>query len=268
MNLINLNLTAAYLHCISALAIALIFYIRNKPFNMNTDLYRFKLTGLGGENDDEIELESEKKFTVSNHSIEIVLVLIFVITSLFHFFYFSDNFKNKTYLSEIEKGYNRFRWLEYGITATMMIFILNIISGVFDFDSVFLLCALTAFLMSMGYFLETSTKQETKYVALFLGFSVLLCIFGIIFENFFYRIDEAKKLGRDLPDWLYGVLLPMLFWYASFGVVAAVNVFNQKNAGYSYITYEKWYIYLSFLSKAFMGYYLAIALTREKSKEK
>jgi hypothetical protein len=47
-----------------------------------------------------------------------------------------------------------------------------------------------------------------------------------------------------------------------FGVVATLYVRNYGKPNFNFRTYERYYIILSYLSKAFMGYYLAFGLTR------
>ena len=59
----------------------------------------------------------------------------------------------------------------------------------------------------------------------------------------------------------------MFFWYASFGVVATLYVKNFDKPGFSFRTYERYYIILSYLSKAFMGYYLTFGLTRPPNED-
>ena len=59
----------------------------------------------------------------------------------------------------------------------MMIFVLSIISGIKDYDTVYELCVLNAVLMSLGYFLEQGVNKEVKIVALVIGFLIVVAIF-------------------------------------------------------------------------------------------
>ena len=250
----KLNYGAFGLHLASAIGLIVTFSIIVKKVSFDSNLWSYKITTISDDNRD-VGLEMYKYVDVDTIALETLLVLMFLITAFFHLFYAMS----KNYTKEIKKGYNRYRWVEYCITATIMIFILSIISGVKDFDTVLSLCALNAVLMSFGYFFEISTDNQAKYTALIVGFLILVFIWFIIFRNFAYRISEVNNNTQEkVPDWVYGVLIPMFFWWTSFGFVAIMNYYK----GGKFIKYETYYIILSYLSKAFMGYYLAYALLR------
>ena len=264
MQLTTLNGYASLLFSLSALGISTAFYLNDQEANFDTDLYSYKIVGLTPD-DRDVTLEYYKYATITTKDLEILINLIFLITSFFHLFYASDGFGTGIYLKEVKKGYNRFRWIEYAITSTLMIFVLAIISGIKDYDTVYELCILNFALMSLGYFLEQGVNKEVKIVALVLGFFLVIAIFTTLFRNFYERMDEVKDLGRKLPAWLDFVLFPMFFWWLSFGIVAAMNVAAQGKENYNFARYERFYIYLSFLSKANMGYYLTFGLTRDQT---
>ena len=251
----KLNYGAFGIHLASAIGLIITFSIIRKKVNFDSNLWSYKVVSMSDDNRD-VDLEAYTYLEVDTIALETILTLIFLITAGFHLYYATD----KNYVSEIKKGYNRYRWVEYSITSTLMIFILSIISGVKDFDAVLSLCALNATLMAFGYYYEISKENQAKYTALIIGFLMLIFIWYIIFRNFAYRVDEVNNNTQEtVPDWVYGVLIPMFFWWISFGVVAAMNYYK----GGKFIKYETYYIILSYLSKAFMGYYLAYAILRE-----
>jgi len=259
------NLYAFFLHFISGIVLAIIFFTIVGEINFNTDLFSYKITNIGAD-DRSIEFSfgepGDPKITIKDELLKVFIVLIFLITSFFHLFYY----RSEEYINEINKGYNRYRWLEYSITSTLMIFVLCIISSVKEYYAVFTICALNIVLMSMGFFLEQSDKRQVKIIALIVGFFALATIFSIIYASLIYNIQRAEDLGFDIPSWVKFVVFPMMLWWVSFGVIAILNTKNYTKPDYSYKRYEKYYIILSFLSKAFMGYYLAFGLIREKPK--
>jgi len=267
MNLYKINYYAAYLHFLSAVVVAAVFYAKGQKANFDIDFYRLKITSISGDGRD-ITLEPEKALDLTTQNIEYIIIFIFLITGFFHMFYYTDGFDSGAYSSELDKGFNRIRWLEYGITATLMVFVLCILSGIKDYDTAILLSNTSIAIMSIGYFLEQSSTKGAKIMACVIGFYLLFVLFGTLMRNMFERFQEAKDAGKELPDCLYGVLTPMLFWFISFGVVAVLNVKNMGKKNYDFRKYEKYYIYLSYLSKAFMGYYIAFGLTRDKAEDK
>ena len=192
INIDKANLYAFWLHFLSGLGIAIFFGITNNNINFNTNLYTYKITGIDEFNNN-IEFDfgnNSPNFNVSTVSLKTITILIFFITAIFHLFYYRNK---EFYRSELEKGRNRIRWIEYGITATLMIFLLCIISGVKEIYATLLLCCLNICLISFGYFLEMSDSKEVRKICLVLGFFVLICTFTVILNNFYPNLKFRKR---------------------------------------------------------------------------
>lgn len=270
----KLNKYAAYLHGASFVGVLASFLIKNEDANFNTDLFRLEITELT-DGDREVSLEPKKVTKITTPTLKTLILLTFALTCIIHIFYASDGFGSGAYSQQLRLGRNSIRWLEYAVTSTMMILVLCIISGIKDYDSVVLICAANAVLMSFGYLVEMVPTKKAKIICLLTGFFSFSTLWVIILKNFYTRISEVQKLDnpnrpgekRDVPNWVKMVLTPMLFWYASFGIVAIFYVMNYDKPGFNFVRYERYYIILSFLSKAFMGYYLAYGLTRPKADD-
>ena len=247
----KLNKYAAIAHFLQGLFIVLFFYVIKKgDASFDTDLYSYKaLEYRRGQS----VYETEKVLSISTDNLKIIIVLIFAITFSFHLFYY----KSDTYEYYLRKGYNPYRWIEYGITSTMMTFVLAIISGTKDFDTMVLLVVLNVVMISMGYYGEVYESART--LSNLIGWTCLTAIFFVILRNLFERIDDGQKAGKDIPSWVKFVLFPMAVFYASFGVVAFL-LRGKENT----MKREFWYIILSFTSKSFMGNWLAYGLTRDE----
>jgi hypothetical protein len=262
--ILRLNYYAFLLHIASAIAIGIYFALASGKINFNTTFYTYKITGISGNRDQDLTFsfgEENPKLSLSDIDLKFLVVFIFLITALFHYFYYNS----KKYVNEIRTGKNRYRWLEYAITATLMIFTLGAISGVKELYVIILVCVVNILMMTFGYFLEMSSNKQVKTVALVFGFFALVSIFAIFLANFYPNVKSADDLGRKVPSWVQIVLLPMISWWALFGVVAALNSKSYGKKGYNFLKYERYYILLSYFSKAFMGYYLAYGLTRPKA---
>lgn len=268
VKLSKLNFYAYLLHLISAFAIGFYFLYFPKPVEYNTDLYSYKIKTIDPANPKKITFgfgDGEgPKIDVSGLALKIILIMIFLITAGFHFFYYT----NYRYYKEVLGGRNRFRWVEYGITATMMIFVLCLISGVKEIYSALATVFLSILMMSFGFFFEMNKDPKVKLSAIIMGFFALVCIWSIILGQFIPNIISAKEdQNYNIPDWVYGVLFPMIFWWVSFGIVTILNYKAYRKKGYDFTRYEKYYIILSYLSKAFMGYYLAFGLSRDAPEQ-
>ena len=163
LKLKNMNYYAFLLHLISGIVIAGLLFGAVGEINFNTTLYGYKIKTITsdgktvtfdfGENGPKIPLTSD--------NLKGIVVSIFILTALFHLYYW----KSKRYIDEVKSGKNRFRWVEYAITSSLMIFVFCVISGVKDIYSVFLIVLFNMVLMSFGYFLETTDSLEGKRTA-------------------------------------------------------------------------------------------------------
>lgn len=213
---------------------------------------------------------TKEAWGVTIGAIEYLIVIFFFITSFFHLIYATDVFGTGLYSQAIENGNNWLRWIEYGITATIMIFIIALISGVKDFSFVVILLCTFPFLMLQGQIVEravksindTSNDLTNILIPTLTGWAILLGSFGLIIRAFTQRVNEVQNAGYTVPAWLYFVLYPMLIWFASFGVVQIVQIFQTAKGKSNYQRYEKAYLLLSLLSKAFLGAFIGYGLTQ------
>jgi len=268
-NISTLNYYAIWLHGLSFLGVLVAFILKNEEANFNTDLFEFKIEALSN-GDRDVKLGTKKVASISTETLKTCILLMFALTCLVHIFYYSDAFGSGFYSKEISMGRNRFRWIEYAITSTLMVFVGSIISGVKSSDAVFAVTTGNLVLMSFGYFIEMTPSVSSKVVGLVVGFFLLSCLWYIVLNNFYSRVSEVEKLpnpnkpgeNRKIPSWVKQVLVPLFIWYTLFGVVSALYVRGYSRPDFDFATYERYYIILSYLSKAFMGYYLAFGLTR------
>lgn len=273
-NVDTLNYYATWLHGISFAVVFALFITNNSEANFNTDLFRTEVTELT-DGDRNVTLETKRVATISTIQLKIFILFTFLFTCLIHFFYYTNGFGSGVYKDQIRKSQNVFRWMEYAISSTAMIFVLCVISGIKDADTVMMITLINAALMSLGYFVETAPTKKGKIVALTVGFYIFGVLWYTILSNFYRRIDEVEKVDhptipgkkRSVPSWVKQVLTPMFFWYLSFGIIAVLYVRNYDKPGFDFARYERYYIILSYLSKAFMGYYLAYGLTRPKADD-
>lgn len=270
LKLSSLNKYAFLLHLISGIVVAGVLYGAVGDINFNTTIYGYKLDTITSDGKDVTFIfgEDGPKVDLTSDQLKGIVVAIFLLTAAFHYYYW----KSKRYVTEVNSGKNRFRWIEYAITASLMIFIYNVISGVKDLYTVFLLVLFNIVMMAFGYFLEMSPGAEGKKVAILMGFFILTIIFAFSYYQFVSNLERAKRkttanpTGFDIPDWVYAVVIAMVFWWISFGVVGVLYYKASLKGKVDFKRYERYYILLSFLSKAFMGYYITFGLTRDSPK--
>ncbi|NCC69605.1 MAG: hypothetical protein EOM14_15710, partial [Clostridia bacterium] len=63
-------------------------------------------------------------------------------------------FSGETYLNEIRQGINKFRWIEYAISSSIMIVLISTLFGIFDIASLVLIFAINASMNLFGLVME------------------------------------------------------------------------------------------------------------------
>lgn len=262
MNLRKLNWAAAFAQGGTGLGILIYFLIKGGNINYNTALYQYDID-VNQEDPVASIVKANLVWNVSGILLKTLVILFFAFTCFFHILYATDCFGTGAYSRAIANENNYFRWIEYAISSTIMTFIILIITGVKDFDLVIFALIINVAMILCGQIVEAAKDKKVKYVALAVGFICLLGLSYVILRTFFTRLYQANKYGFKIPGYVYGIVFPLVAWYASFGIVSLVQAIKGGN----YITYEKWYIYLSFLSKLNLGAFVAFGLTRPKNDE-
>lgn len=205
---------------------------------------------------DPLRFESQPTFRPSLKTVEVLCVSFFLITAFFHAFYFFTS--GSVYDKMIKQRNNYVRWIEYGISSTMMIFIIALMSGVKDANTYIFIGVVNIAMIAQGQSIEKNLSRGMSAVVPYLtGFLLLIAEISVISRDFFQRLDEARRLtGKDLPSWLPSMIFVLFFFYAIFGFVSLVGgVFRVR-----YTTIEQSYLWLSLISKATLGAFLAYGL--------
>lgn len=157
------------------------------------------------------------------------------------------------------------RWVEYAITAPVMLVLLAIFSGIIHLYTLLLLFGLTQVTMFFGYLVERySTPRGGAWVepafdrmAIHLmGWVPQLYAWSIITAQF---IRYASAVGRDangavlnkMPEWVYGLFVGEIFLFMGFAVVQIYVILNPP---VKYMVGEISYLVLSFVSKATLSF--------------
>lgn len=261
----RLNYSLAAVHFALGVGVWIWFATQTKaqPEFLNPSLYDIAI------NDSNVE--ANKAWNLNIKAIQGCILAYFFITAFFHLFYATNGFGSGIYSSMLNNGNNWVRWIEYAITATLMIFVISLISGMKDYTFVILTLCIFPVLMLQGQTVERAltdadctgaTRISDILVPTITGWVILLSVFALIIRAFNQRIAEVKASGLTVPKWLYFVVYPMLVWFASFGVVQVVQIYKTSKGTAEYFNYERAYLWLSLFSKAFLGLFVAFGLTR------
>lgn len=198
-------------------------------------------------------------------SIQSMLVSFFFITGTFHLFYY---YKDDEYQRVINNKNNFYRWIEYSITSTLMLFIMALVTGTKDRGVYMMLFSSNIAMIVAGQQVEEAVRENRDwYVPMATSFLLLLTEFAVIGRNFLTKIDtiqtfldqnksNPKVTAFYVPGWLKPMLVVLFLFYISFGLVSLYGAYSNEN----YETIESIYIILSLVSKATLGAFVGYGL--------
>lgn len=223
----------------------------------------------------------EKPNSFMKFDLRNLLIAFFGITSLTHAFYFISSFDNVPliggiYNKMIENRNNFVRWIEYSITATIMINIIARSAGVSEEDTLILTNIATFAVMLQGQTIELALQQKPSFIKLqelviynIVGWGLMLGVFGIIISRFQQTVTEIKKATcANIPDFVKYVIYSQFIFYNLFGFWQLYQIFSVYNdPDYNYTKFEIGYNILSLFSKTILGFILGFGIDQSSKRD-
>ncbi|MDD5094881.1 MAG: heliorhodopsin HeR [Dehalococcoidia bacterium] len=170
------------------------------------------------------------------------------ISALAHFFVSSIGFG--WYSRNLKRGINYARWVEYAFSASLMLVLIAMLSGVFDIAALFGIFALTAAMNLFGLMMEihNQTTQKTNWTAFYCG-----CIAGIApwIGIFIYFVGAANS--GPVPTFVYFIMGSLFFLYSLFAINMALQ-YKKVGPWKDYLFGEAMYVLLSLTAKSVLAW--------------
>jgi len=166
--------------------------------------------------------------------------------------------KNRSYNENLKKGMNPYRWYEYAFSASIMIVLIALFLGVWDFWSLAMIFVLNAMMIMFGYLTELLNQktEKTNWSPFILG-----CISGgtpwvVLFA---YFIAAVRSTGLNPPTFVYLILF---IYFILFNVFAINMVLQYRGIGRwkDYLYGERVYIILSFAAKTILAWLVFVGV--------
>jgi hypothetical protein len=156
------------------------------------------------------------------------------------------------YERNLRRGINPARWLEYSVSASIMVILIAMLTGISDVAAVVGLFAVNAAMILFGWLMERSNPPERKDT------DWLPFIFGSIaglapWLAIAIFIGGAEAEGDGVPAFVYAIFVSLFVLFFSF----AVNQFLQYRrvgAWRSYMFGEAVYLVLSLTAKTALAW--------------
>lgn len=223
----------------------------------------------------------DSKVVTENNSyvIPVLIVLFSWLTASFHLAVSSTSSikfngkqlqlgRKQDYERQLDNGINTYRWIEYSITASVMLAIVTFSLGLRDFTGLLGILFANFLIMLTGASVEYFNAQKMKSAAWGLTIAAWLAyaaVWGCIWYSFIKTIDSLKvarsnsflneEQKKDLDDFeifVYFGTITIFFLFTCFGFVQLKQTYKNKqyeSGTVNVAKYERTYIYLSLASK-------------------
>ena len=201
----------------------------------------------------EFDLRSEQLIpattTLFDVSLPLLVAAFFFLSALAHFSIVT--FYQKRYVKELAKGINRARWIEYSISASVMMVAISLLVGIYDLMSLVMIFSLAAVMNLMGLVMEVhnQTTKRTNWLSYWIG-----CLAGIVpWVVIAFYLWLGAENGSSAPTFVYWIFVSIFVFFNAF----AVNmVLQYKKIGpwRDYLYGEFMYIVLSLVAKSLLAW--------------
>jgi sulfite exporter TauE/SafE len=166
--------------------------------------------------------------------------------------------KNKSYNEHLKNGMNPYRWYEYAFSSSIMIVLIALFLGVWDFWSLVMIFVLNAMMIMFGYLMEVINQktEKTSWSAFILGSISGFTPWVVLYA---YFIAAVNSVGLEVPTFVYMILL---IYFFLFNIFAINMVLQYKGVGRwkDYLYGERFYIILSFVAKTILAWLVFIGI--------
>ena len=173
------------------------------------------------------------------------------LSAAFHFVIASVGFS--TYGNELRHGRNRFRWVEYALSSTLMIVLISLVTGITDLAAIIAISLVNVSMILFGWIMEMVNRPDGRvwwtpfWFGCIAGAAPWLALLAYLLVN----VNQAGAEGP--PTFVYGIIFSLFFFFNTF----AINQFLQyRQAGRwsDYVFGETVYIVLSLVAKSVLAW--------------
>lgn len=234
----KLNIVAGFLHLAQAIAIVL----------MSVD-FTLPITGGYLAFDPLQQSLAPATTTLFDISLPWLVAGFFGLSALAHFSI--ATFYYKRYSRNLFVGINKARWIEYSISASVMMLAISLLVGIYDAGSLLMIFFLSAIMNLMGLVMEVhnQTTKKTNWLSYWVG-----CLAGIIpWVVIALYLWLGVENGSEAPAFVYWIFVSIFIFFNCF----AINmVLQYKKIGpwKSYLYGELVYLILSLVAKTLLAW--------------
>jgi hypothetical protein len=236
------NIVAGSLHLVQALGFAYVLTLLSTQvtFAVTADY----LSGPPG-----VPLPPER-VTLFDVNVGIGVVSFLALSAFFHFLISSPKFFPR-YKAGLQANRNYFRWVEYSLSSSIMIWLIAQITGITDIAALFSIFAANAAMIMFGALQEKyETPGNGKFLPFIFGSMVGVVPWVVIL---IYFIAPGSNSETAPPAFVYGIIISLFLFFNTFAVNQVLQ-YRQIGGWRDYLRGERAYITLSLVAKTALAW--------------
>jgi hypothetical protein len=178
------------------------------------------------------------------------LIGFLLLSAIFHFLVASPMFFTR-YKNGLLANHNYFRWTEYSLSSSIMIFLIAQLTGVTDFNALITIFALNASMILFGALQEKYEKPGTKKLLPFIFGSMV----GIVpwFAVMLNTLQPGSTNAEQAPAFVVVIIVSIFVLFNTFALNQWLQ-YRQVGKWASYLQGERSYITLSLVAKTLLAW--------------
>lgn len=154
----------------------------------------------------------------------------------------------RRYRAELSSHRNRFRWIEYSLSASVMIVLIAMITGITDIAALCALFGVNASMILFGWLMETTNEDPSR-----VRWSpfVMGCLAGVV--PWVAITIYLAGAGADVPGFVYGIFASLFVLFNVFALVQ-YRQYRAKGRLADYVRGEQAYLALSLIAKSLLAW--------------
>jgi hypothetical protein len=187
-----------------------------------------------------------------NSRIAVVIALFLGLSASFHFIVASPMFF-KRYAASLKNHINIFRWVEYSLSSSLMIYLIAQLNGIREIAALIAIIGVNVSMILFGWLQEKYTEPGDGQFLPFLFGSIAGAIPWLIV--LFYIIGPKAPSTVQIPGFVYGIVISLFLLFNCFAIVQ-YRQYKAMGKWADYLRGEKVYIILSFTAKSLLAWQL------------
>lgn len=239
------NLIMGCFHFIQGLMMLILSFVFDKIVEFTPTIYG---TFLGY--NETLNVLMNEQIKLFNLPFGVLVSCFLFLSAFFHFIISLFPKVNDMYNRDLKNHMNRFRWIEYALSSSLMIVLIAVLFGITDIFMLILIFGLNASMNLFGLLMESMNKANDKvdWSPFIFGSFAGIIPWIVIFVVGFTRSNLA-----EIPWFVFAIFFTYLVFFNLFPVNLVLQ-YKRIGKWKDYLYGERTYITLSLVAKSILAW--------------